>query len=126
MQGNKIVTNREIRDLWELFICAHRRYGDPSAQLLLKTSMQSALLAGIRQGITNPPEGDNPAITFEPAKLDIDVNIERWWSSIRISQRYADPPLAFYCFEKALEIVRQKGVQLVNEGKNNGTNSNTR
>lgn len=111
------MTNREIQDLWELFECAHGHYGDTLAHLLLKISMQSALLDGVFQGITHLPANDHLPITIEPAQLDIDENIERWWSSIGISRRYADPPLAFYCFEKALETAQQKGLQIINAPK---------
>lgn len=102
--------------MWELLECAQSHYGDSVAHLLLKISMRSTLLDGVFQGMAGLP-ANNRAITIDPAPLDIDGNIERWWSSICISRRYADPPLAFYCFEKALETAGQKGLQVINARK---------
>lgn len=102
--------------MWELFECAQTHGGDAMAHLLLKISMRSALQEGVFQGMGGSP-ADNRATTVNPAQLEIDGNIERWWSSICISRHYADPPLAFYCFEKALETARQKGLQAIDARK---------
>lgn len=107
------VTNREIEDLWELFEYAYFRHGDSLSHLLLKTSVRSALLEGLLQGLATLAADCRPAVSFEQAELDIEMHIERWWSSIGISRRYAEPPLAFNCFEKALETAQQKGFQIV-------------
>jgi hypothetical protein len=111
------VISREIEDLWELFEYAHNRYGDPLAHLLLKIAMRSALLEGLLQGLTTLPANRRPSVSIEQAELDVELHIERWWSSIGISRRYADPPLAFYCFEKAMETAQQKGLQIASPGK---------
>lgn len=110
------VTKKEIQELWELLECAQSHYGDALAHLLLKMAMRSALLEGVFQGMAGLP-ANNRATTVDPAQFDIDRNVERWWSSICISRHYADPPLAFYCFEKALETVYQKGLQAVDARK---------
>lgn len=102
--------------MWELLEWAQGRYGGSVAHLLLKMSMRSALLDGVFRSVAGLV-ANNRATMIDPAELDIDGNIERWWSSICISRRYADPPLAFYCFEKALETAGQKGLQAIDARK---------
>jgi hypothetical protein len=106
------VNYREIKDLWELLEYAHCHHGDSLTHLLLQISMRSVLLEGILQGLEAQPANNRTAITLEPAELDLDRHIEQWQSSIEISRRYADPPLAFHCFEKALQTAQQKGLRI--------------